>query len=600
MTNLLIIVILLIITLVTTGWLFSLSYILGFIFLMLMLVSACSIIFARPVIKVTIKADKFNSNVNLTGDLKPVEIELNEDAGYIQEINFADFLESDSILLSLDTSQQSYYDKYGNIKIQVRRSFLQGVRCEILNEINGANLGNYLRFSSSVAEKHNKIIVAFITLFVIITAIAFCDICNKKYHENKQAIQENLTQNISAISLGENITLQAEPETEQQLYYSELPDINLVIITKDKNIFYDPEENFYNPEIVNTVLMLYEDNLSGQRNIDLQDSESENLDAEENMIHKNYYNITELYLNIPILLEDNQIYTMGELFQGTVSYQNQTGYNAVKSWFCDSYHVNIASVTEIPENLFSSCYGTEHAIAVNLNQDFVKFLYDNYYQDSENFYASFSIKEMLAENKPYFSQTMRKNVKELYDQLEKNKTLNRILIMDGDAIVAFGNTVRMTETSEYYFLRNKGYYQDISNFPPLEWDTVHLDSIVHSNWDIVLADVLESISNMNNSMYEIFCKENHVDLFNNIKTSLTQEELHQFLYSLCKANDVLGDEMTQQNQYLFYVRNLKFNVTTTLGEANIYILNRPLSITPYTNRQVKRALYYCLREEKEV
>ena len=152
MTNLLIIVILLIITLVTTGWLFSLSYILGFIFLMLMLVSAFSIIFARPVIKVTIKAEKFNSNINLTGDLKPVEIELNEDTGYIQEINFADFLESDSILLSLDTSQQSYYDKYGNIKIQVRRSFLQGVRCEILNEINGANLGNYLRFSSSLAS----------------------------------------------------------------------------------------------------------------------------------------------------------------------------------------------------------------------------------------------------------------------------------------------------------------------------------------------------------------------------------------------------------------------------------------------------------------
>ena len=74
MTNLLIILVLLIITLVTTGWLFSLSYILGFIFLILMLVSACSIIFARPVIRVTIKADKFNSKINLTGVLKPVEI----------------------------------------------------------------------------------------------------------------------------------------------------------------------------------------------------------------------------------------------------------------------------------------------------------------------------------------------------------------------------------------------------------------------------------------------------------------------------------------------------------------------------------------------
>ncbi|MDE6658078.1 MAG: hypothetical protein K2J88_05790, partial [Oscillospiraceae bacterium] len=411
---------------------------------------------------------------------------------------------------------------------------------------------------------------------------------------------ENLTQNISAIALGNSIILPPEPETDEQLYYSELPDVHLIIITKDKNIFYNPEENFYNPEVINTVLMLYEDNLSGQRNTDNSESENLQLETEENTIQKNYYNITELYLNIPVLLEDNAIYTMGELFQGTVSYQNQTGYSAIKSWFCDSYHINIASVTEIPESLFSSCYGTENAMAVNLNQDFVKFLYDNYYQDSENIYASFAIKQMLAEQKPYFSQTMRKNIKELYDQLEKNKMLNRMLIMDGDAIVNFGNTVRMTQTSEYKYLRDKGYYQDIANFPPLEWDTVHLDSIVHSNWDIILADILESISNMNNSMYEIFCKENHVDLFSNIKTSLTAEELNSFLYSLCKANDILGDEITQQNQYLFYVRNLKFNVTTTLGESNIYILNQPLSIKPYTNRQVKRVLYYCLRQEKEV
>ncbi|MDE5792745.1 MAG: hypothetical protein K2H66_04385, partial [Oscillospiraceae bacterium] len=284
MKNLLIISVLLIITLAITGWLFSLSYILGFIFLILMLASAFSIIFARPVIRVTIKADKFSQKVNLTGNLKPVEIELNEDLGYVQEIDFADFLESDSILLSLGTSQQSSYDKYGKIKIQVRRSFLQGVRCEILNETNGANLGNYLRFSSSVTAKHNKIMVAFITLFVILTAIAFCDICNKKYHENKQAIQENLTQNISSIALGNSIILPPEPETDAQLYYSELPDVHLIIITKDKNIFYNPEENFYNPEVINTVLMLYEDNLSGQRNTDNSESENLQLETEENTI----------------------------------------------------------------------------------------------------------------------------------------------------------------------------------------------------------------------------------------------------------------------------------------------------------------------------
>lgn len=602
MANLLMILVLLFIALGITGWLFSLSYILGFIFVILMIASAFSIIFARPVIRVIIRADKFSPSVKLTGELKPVEIELNEELGYQQEIDFADFLESDSVLLSFGTSQESCYDKYGKIKIQVRRSLLQGVRCEILNETNGANLGNYLRFSSSEAGKHNKIMVAFLTLGVIFAAIGVCNVFNREYHKNKETIQENLTQNVSAMAFGNAIALKAEPETEEQLYYSELPDVHLIVITKDKNIFYDAEENFYNPEIVNTVLMLYEDNLSGKRNAEFTDSEPEPTTETEDeaAIQKNYYNITELYLNIPVLLEDNSQYTIGKLFQGDISYQNETGYDAVKSWFRDSYHIKVASVTEIPESLFSSCFGTEHAISVNLNQDFMRFLYDNYYQPSENRYASFSVQEMLAEQKPYLSQSMRKNVKELYDQLEKNKTLNRMLIMDGDAIVAFGNTVRMMETSEYQFLRDKGYYQDISNFSPMEWDTVHLDSIVHSNWDIILADLLESISNMNNSTYEIFCKENHADMFSTVRTSLAPSELENFLYSLCKANDILGDEMTQQNQYLFYVRNLKFHVTTTLGESNVYILNRPLSIKPYTNRQVKRALYYCLREEKEM
>ncbi|MDE6730720.1 MAG: hypothetical protein K2J71_08090, partial [Oscillospiraceae bacterium] len=100
-------------------------------------------------------------------------------------------------------------------------------------------------------------------------------------------------------------------------------------------------------------------------------------------------------------------------------------------------------------------------------------------------------------------------------------------------------------------------------------------------------------------MYEIFCKENHTDLLRQIRTSLPPEELEAFLYALCKANDTLGDEITQQNQYGFYVRNLRLHQDTTLGRSNVYLLNQPLEIAPYTNRQVKRALYYCLRERKE-
>ena len=602
MANWLIIIILLAVVL---GWLFSLSYILGFIFLILILASVLSIVFARPVIYVTIQADKLNSEIQLTGAFKPVAIELDADSGYQKEINFSDFLLTDSVIVSQTSAayDKICYDRYGNIKIQVRRNLLQGVRCEILNETNGVNLSNYLRFSSSTAAKHNKIQIDCITLGVVLIAIAFCDACNRKYHQNKQAIQENLTQNIASFAQGNTIVLDSlsDPESDEQIYYSELPDVHFLIITKPDNLFYDAQEKFCNPENFNTVLMFYEDNLSGQRDQQSTEpvSESEEILQDETTISKKYYNLTELYLSTPIQLDNSGLHTMGELFQGTIPYQEQTGYQAVVDFFRDQYHVKIASVTEIPESVISGCFGTEHAISVNLNQDFVRFLYDNYYLELENPYSSFSIKEMLSEQKPLFSQAMRRNIKELYDRLEKNRTLNRMLIMDGDAFTAFGNTVRMTETSEYQYLRDKGYYQDVNQFPPVDWDSVHLDSIVHSNWDIVIADLLESISNMNNSMYEIFCEENHTDLFCNIRTSLSPEELQTFLYALCKSNDTLGDEITQQNQYIFYVRNLKLHQVTTLGKSNVYLLNSPLEIAPYTNRQVKRSLYYCLREEKE-
>lgn len=615
MINWLIILILLAVVL---GWLFSLSYILGFIFLILMLASVCSILFARPVIYVTIQADKLNSEVQMTGAFQPVAIELDADSGYQKEIAFADFLRTDSVILSHgdQAHDRICYDRFGNVRIQVKRNLLQGVRCEILNETNGVNLSNYLRFSSSTAARHNKIMIACTTLAVILIAIMLCDVCNRKYHENKQAIQENLTQNVNSVAQGESILLDV-PE-DPAYYYAELPDVHLLVITKPDNLFYDAEEKFCNPERFNTVLLFYEDNLSGQRDQDFTETSSEPVsesdpefttelmtesgtdsESDSDSVTKKYYNLTELYLNIPVQFEDTQMHTLGELFQGVTAYQNQTGYQAVADFFREQYHIKIASVTEIPETVISGCFGTEHAISVNLNQDFVRFLYDNYYLELENPYAGFSIREMLSEQKPDFSQAMRRNIKELYDRLEKNRTLNRMLIMDGTSFTAFGNTVRMTETSEYQFLRDKGYYQDIMNFPPVDWDTVRLDSIVHSNWDIVFSDLLESISNMNNSMYEIFCKENHTDLFCQIRTSLPPEELESFLYGLCRANDTLGDELTQQKQYGFYVRNLRLHQTTTLGKSNVYLLNRPLEIAPYTNRQVKRALYYCLRERKE-
>ncbi|MDE6730700.1 MAG: hypothetical protein K2J71_07985, partial [Oscillospiraceae bacterium] len=451
MLNWLIIFILLAVVL---GWLFSLSYILGFIFLILMLASVCSILFARPVIYVTIQADKLNSDIQMTGAFQPVAIELDADSGYQKEIAFADFLRTDSVILSHrdQAHDRICYDKFGNVRIQVRRNLLQGVRCEILNETNGVNLSNYLRFSSSTAARHNKIMIACTTLTVILIAIMLCDVCNRKYHENKQAIQENLTQNINSVAQGESITLDV-PE-DPAYYYAELPDVHLLVITKPDNLFYDPEEKFCNPEIFNTVLLFYEDNLSGQRDQEFTESElipesETNPAIHSDSVSKKYYNLTELYLNIPVQLEeDPALHTLGELFQ--------TGYQGVANFFRKQYHIKIASVTEIPESVISDCFGTGHAISVNLNQDFVRFLYHNYYLELENKYASFSIKEMLSERKPVFSQAMRRNIKELYDRLEKNRTLNRMLIMDGNSFTAFGNTVRMTETSEYQFLRDQG------------------------------------------------------------------------------------------------------------------------------------------------
>ena len=592
------------ITAVVSVWLFSLSAIPGMIFLILTATSFLSVLFARPVIKVSIKAEKQNDSVRMKGTLKDVETELNKENGYQAEINFSDFLESSSLTLSLESMPQPrIYDRNGNIKIHVSRSLFGIVRCEIRNEKNRGILKEYLHFSPRMHQRSNKVMTFLLTFSVIGMAVVFCMLFHYKYMNTRASVQETLNQNLTAVVSGSPIMLKEEPFSAEQMYHPELPDVHLLVIRKEQNTFTDPQNQYYHPEIVNTVLMLYEDNLSGKRNVQESSFESETL-PEVVSVQKLYYNITELYLNIPVILDEdsNQQNTLGELFSGAVAYQGLSGYDAVRTWFREVYHIRIASVTELPETLFSGCFGTENFMSVNLNQDFVRFLYDNYCSESGNKYSTFSVREMLSEHRPEFSETLRQNTEELSVRLgvrqEDSTARNAMLMLNGDSVAVFGNTVRMWGDSEYDYLLKKGYYADKTAFPDSEWDSVSLNAVVHSNWDIVLVDFLESLSNMNNSTYQIFCCQNHADILHEIRTSLPPEELKQFLESLCRANNVLGNDDETQNQYLFYVRNLNFNTETVLGESNLYLRKEALPVKPYTNRRVKKSLYYCLEEAK--
>ena len=572
------------------------SNILGVVFVVLAGISALCIKFARPVVKLTIKVKKRSETIHLEGDIQDVETELNANNSYATDINFAKFLQTDFIVLSHENSpEREIYDRMGNIQIHVKRSLFGRVRCEIQHEKRPL-LNQYLIFSPSLHQRSNKLMAVLLSSFVIGFAVVFCLVFNDKYNANRENAHENLKHNIDSIVTGSAIDLKDAPSTDEKLYYSELPDVHLIVITKDKNIFVDPQSQFNNPDVINTVLMFYEDNLSGKRYQD----ETSTKKAEDSTI---YYDMTELYLNLPLALPDGETCTIGEMFAGIVTYDEEIGYNAVKSWFRDIYHINVASVTEIPEKLFSGCFGSENSMSVNLNQDFTRFMYYQYCDDAEKRYASYSVKDMLNEQKPVFPETLSQHMEELTIRLglrgNQSASTNAMLFMDGDSIQAFGNTVRMLNTSEYQYLRNKEYYLDPTKFPKEEWGFVELDTIVHSNWDIVMVDLLESISNMNNGTYQVFCRENHADTLSYVKTSLSENQFRQFLESLFNANSVFNENHNQQKNYVFYVRNLDLHVTTTLGKTNVYLTKKALKISPYTNRMVKKSLYYCLREVKK-
>lgn len=590
------------------------------IIIILCVVFGVSIIFARSSIIVRVSI-KLNNDIEIENDksykevFKYVDVLMGPDnigrnPSYEKKIKFSEFLNCDNIVLTSNNDTLKISKSKANstfIKISEDNEHKNHFGCIISDN---PKLSSYLKFVATTTGSNKGTIVAISTIVTILSTIVLF-LFNYLYYSDRTQELTNLKDNITAIQCSDedSSTLKLndyDSQTSEKVYYSELPAINLIVITKDSNTFVDTESNFNNPVSVNTVLMFYEDNLSGRLNID----EDNQIEVEDYNLNCTYYNLTELYLNIPIVLEDySEIHTLGELFQGNITYNNETGYNAVKSWFRDIYHMNVNSVTEIPQSVFVDCFGTQSSLSINLNQDFVKFMYYNYLDNSpiSEYYSCLSTKDMLLEKKPIFSKNLQEHILEASNKLGLNgynySVNNAMIFLDGNSIVALGNTVRMAgQDNEYKYMLEKGYYTTT------KWNDIlaeiyainpKLNIIVHSNWDIILIDLLESLSNMNNNTYKVFCKENHADSLCNIKTTLTSNEISDFLYSICEANSTLGDSISKEKQFIFNVRNLDLGVTTSLGQPNVYTLREPIKdIVPYTNRLVKTSLYYCLKATK--
>ncbi len=584
------------------------SYIPALIFLLLSIVFGISLAAARDVLEVELAAEKLNPDITVKkryteteAELKPVVVEL-ETSGemdgegfYKHEIPFSEFFDG-QITLGGTGKQERPFGQDNSIRIEFKydKNFEE---VEHRPSGNGSLvLRNYLKFEINTPPRSNKFVIAGVMVALIAVFTTVCWVFNAQFEKSNEDIRYNLDANLSAISSDSTILLTEQEQSEEQVYYKELPEVQLLVITKDQKTFLPAKESmFYNPEYVNTVLMLYEDNFSGCRDLEETDEEA----AKRAAANATHYNITELYMNLPVVLEDGETYSFGELFE-------HSGYQAVKDFFRDAYHINIASVTEIPEAVFAECFGTEERTAINVNRNFVRFMYDNYYTNPDDgaVYSSNAVKAMLTEGRPYYPAVLQSNLAKLTAKMglhsEQGSTANAMLFLDGSSMMAFGNSVRVIgDHTEYEHLTENGYYQNPADYPVEEWDTVQLSEIVHSNWDIVLVNVLEGISNMNNGTYTVLCKETHQESLGTIRSSLDGEVLREFLTRLTTSNTVLGDEESQHD-FVFSVRNLDLGLETTLGENNVYLQSSALKIAPYTNRQVKKTLYYCLIYPKKV
>ncbi len=571
------------------------------IYLILVGTSVCSFWLARPVMRVQVELVP-KKGVQLAG-WRPREFELVKQPGkgYCGEISLDTMIADDSscIYMARKSHEPLTITDDANTSIRVQSLMGFGCRCQIAN-----GDANMLRLVRVVIKPvgNNKFNVVIAALFCIGILLAMCDWFYKRYNAEENERLEHLTANLSAIAANDESHLACpsiQTESDTLVYYPELPQVHLIVITKEDGSFLHEDSQFLDPLVNNTVLMLYEDNATGGL---IEDDETETpteATSEDDGPEMTYFNITELYMGLPVQGEDGELHMMGELFGGTLPYGDATGYDAVAAWFRDKYHICIASVTEIPQSVFASCFSDESGIAVNLHTGSIRSLYQNYCVPLDSLGTTHALDAMLQVQRPTFSEDFRRHVQEQYERYDLTLSVNMLLTMGGKDLTSFGNTVRECGQAEYDYLQAQGYFDDKAAFPEEEWKTRSLTTMVHSNWDILLCDILESLTNINNGTFHAFCETDNTEALGRIRTTLPPETLRGFLRSLIDANNVLDNEHVVTQEYCFFIRNLKLRaVTSTLGETNRYLLAEPMEIAPYTDRRVKTALFFCLHEPK--
>ncbi|MDE6427199.1 MAG: hypothetical protein K2K89_13840 [Ruminococcus sp.] len=558
----------------------DLSYIISFLWVVVMGFACIAYYLSSYITSVKVQI-KPNKNIKVEGRLKTVNVEIIRNE--TRNVYLRDLYDGTITFSKKNKNNEVEYKtftEWTDIQIKVKSDGTVG----FANIQDG--LTDFIGLTSNI-PKQNKLIIMLLTILTIVVSVIICFSCYNTYDRNNKQTGNNLKQNIESIS---SVSLKDIDDPDVKYYYDELPDVNLIVITKDNNIFVNPNSLYNNPEEINTVLMFYEDNITAGR----YDNGTGSLSITENDV---YYNITELYMNIPIAVEENSVstlHTLGELFGGIVEYKGMTEYDAVKMWFRDEYHIYIKSITEIPENVFSECYSTDISMGISLNNDFIKFMYYNYFAGSYTDYYTSGTKDMLTEKTVLMPPSLQANMDKIFTLIgiTSNENNNEILMLDGDSIVAFGNSVRETGNDTYIMQKT-----DVE-------ESLNVHTIIHSNWDIIMVNIFENITNMNNGMYQIFCENDNSQSFSKIKSS-DSVIIQNFLDSLIETTNIIADdeidtyENTKMN-YSFFVRNLDLNLTSPIEATNIYLLNKPYDIKLYTNKIICHSLYYCLRQTKEM
>ena len=562
-------------------------------------------------------------------ETQPVNLNLvgNGIRDYTATCTVADFFNLDpdtSVVICRGEYRISQLEQY---TCECRKKFFGGIDIRLQNRDTRFSKAldenfDFIPISNNLTHRTRFLLIA---VFAYLMGIMVCGFMNNYNERNTKNAQNNLRSNLAAVSeteLPETEALGAMrvDKTDSKQYFALVPDVHIIVIEKDGSRYLSAEtddagQSYVNPAELNTVLMLYQD-------------------TETNKGQACYYDITELYMNIPIKTENNEMHMLGELFDGSVSYRNQTGFAAVRSWFRDIYSINAASFTVIPQTVFSELYNTEHALGVSVNESFIRFMRQNYCDaeelnaeteitgasslttppaaaetaalsdssdrteqtettDAENpmsglMHRSEMVKDMLKQCSPKYSASFQEQILDLCGDLlpeyrQRYRKDNAELFLNGEDLLAFANSVRCIGEE------------------PEEHET-YVAWILHSNWDIVLANLLESMTDLKNETYDVFLGEKQTDALSQIRSSVPAAELQAFLkrlimYSL--PDDLQNGETDNETPVIFSVRNLNLKLESDRHQTNVYLLSsRPLMRRTYVNTIIRSELFFCLSEEK--